>query len=123
MVKIEEDMLSLLLLLFKSIEIIPCSSQKFFSKAIEPITNKIIHTIKQSSKGVVYPKPSLISPSFLIKARGERKSKRKKRRRKRKYKTGGSKKTTPKGTIGKTKGKCIFMKMTLNLGTRLVDPL
>ena len=105
MVKIEEDMLSLLLLLFKSIEIIPCSSQKFFSKAIEPITNKIIHTIKQSSKGVVYPKPSLISPSFLIKARGERKSKRKKRRRKRKYKTGGSKKTTPKGTIGKTKGK------------------
>ena len=105
MVKIEEDMLSLLLLLFKSIEIIPCSSQKFFSKAIEPITNKIIHTIKQSSKGVVYPKPSIISPSFLIKARGERKSKRKKRRRKRKYKTGGSKKTTPKGTIGKTKGK------------------
>ena len=67
MEKIEEDMLSLLLLLFKSIEIIPCNSQKFFSKAIEPITNKIIHTIKQSSKRIVYPKPSLISPSFLKK--------------------------------------------------------
>ena len=106
MEKKEEDMLSSLLLLFKSIETIPCNSQKFFSKAIEPITNKIIHTIKQSSKGVVYPKPSLISPSFLIKARGKkRKSKRKKRRRKRKYKTGGSKKTTPKGTIEKSKGK------------------
>ena len=106
MEKIEEDMLSSLLLLFKSIEIIPCNSQKFFSKAIEPITNKIIHTIKQSSKGIVYPKPSLISPSFLIKARRKkRKSKRKKRRRKRKYKTGGSKKTTPKGTIEKSKGK------------------
>ena len=112
MEQIEEDMLSSLLLLFKSIEIIPCNSQKFFSKAIEPITNNIIHTIKQSSKGIVYPKPSLISPSFLIKAGapsgaggGKRKSKRKKRRRKRKYKTGGSKKTTPKGTIEKSKGK------------------
>ena len=46
MEKIEGDMLSSLLLLFKSIEIIPCNSQKFFSKAIEPITNNIIHTIK-----------------------------------------------------------------------------